>query len=230
MVVNISNAESDYWAYMDNQLICNMYYSSWGDVLGEKTSNGEVSLQIFLLGNSDANPRVQLIDDIIGYVGDIYPYICSPDWSCLGYAECLNESRACNETTDLNACGIEYAGNFSEFLPLNCSCVPDWICSGYGACINDSQACNAVTDNNLCGDLYGGNYSEFSPQNCTGGMGGYQVNYTAGDIPNIVGDAVLNVPVQFMVTGLYSLFQVIMILYILGLALIHGIKYLAGKV
>ena len=61
-------------------------------------------------------------------------------------------------------------------------------------------------------------------------MANYTANYTPEDIPAITTDAVATVGVQFMFTGLYRLFQMGMILYVLALALIAGAKWVIHKI
>jgi hypothetical protein len=46
---------------------------------------------------------------------------CVPDWSCIGYADCVGGFQDCNAVTDLNTCGESYSGNYSEFTPQACS-------------------------------------------------------------------------------------------------------------
>lgn len=86
-------ADSEYWAYMDDQLICNTNTSLWGDVVGTGNS-GDVIFHLFLLGNSDAFNRTQLIDDLVGYSGNITPYYSTPPTWC--YQEFANQS-VCGE-------------------------------------------------------------------------------------------------------------------------------------
>lgn len=51
----------------------------------------------------------------------MYWNICSPSWYCSSYGSCqTNNLRYCNEVTDLNNCGVSYAGDYSEFTPLEC--------------------------------------------------------------------------------------------------------------
>lgn len=95
--------------------------------------------------------------------------LCSPEWICSGYGNCLpNNTQPCNATTDNNSCGLNYTGNYSEFSPQECDfCVPSWVCSDYGECQpDDNQYCNETTDESNCGETYTGNYSEFEPQIC----------------------------------------------------------------
>ena len=48
---------------------------------------------------------------------------CTPDWSCVGYQECVSPATEamCNNVTDINACGDIYSGNYSEFNTSECS-------------------------------------------------------------------------------------------------------------
>jgi hypothetical protein len=94
---------------------------------------------------------------------------CVPNWNCSGYGNCLpNNTQLCNATTDLNQCGENYTGNFSEFTPQVCDfCVPSWFCSGWGDCLeNNTQMCNDATDLNMCGEAYTGNYTELGGREC----------------------------------------------------------------
>lgn len=47
---------------------------------------------------------------------------CTEDWSCTGYENCLAPASTadCNSVLDLNTCGTEYTGNYSEFTPNSC--------------------------------------------------------------------------------------------------------------
>ncbi|RLG69301.1 MAG: hypothetical protein DRO11_07960 [Methanobacteriota archaeon] len=61
--------------------------------------------------------------------GTSYPYLpweskvsydpCTPDWSCVGYSEC-NPDKTCNSVNDLDSCGEDYTGNYSEFPSITC--------------------------------------------------------------------------------------------------------------
>lgn len=118
-IVNVTGASptSEYWAYMDDQLICSMNYSGWGDVLGAQGGNGDISLQFFLLGDSDNYSRTQLVDDLVGYLGDISPYIitCIPLWNCSLFGNCTANVSECLAVTDLNVCGEMFTGNLSDY-------------------------------------------------------------------------------------------------------------------
>lgn len=46
---------------------------------------------------------------------------CVPSWSCSDYGVCNSSNLApCNDTTDLNACGLPYGGVYSEFSAQGC--------------------------------------------------------------------------------------------------------------
>jgi len=48
--------------------------------------------------------------------------LCTPDWVCSDYGDCINNSILCNDTIDLNSCGEAYTGNYSEFPPQSTNC------------------------------------------------------------------------------------------------------------
>jgi hypothetical protein len=54
--------------------------------------------------------------------------LCSPDWNCTGHATCPAGLGICNAVNDLNSCGLNYTGNYSEFDTLNCSISLDVDC------------------------------------------------------------------------------------------------------
>lgn len=100
---------------------------------------------------------------------------CTPDWTCTGYDSCLtNDTQNCNAVTDLNSCGNDYMGDYSEFTPQVCDyCTPDEICDTWGVCqLNNTQPCVSVTDNNGCYAITGlpadipTNPAEWTPQAC----------------------------------------------------------------
>lgn len=119
---------------------------------------------------------------------------CSPNWNCSEYGECQQNGRQyCNQTTDLNVCGDEYTGDFSEFDPLICGeCFPDWMCDEWGAeCVEGYYPCNATLDLNSCGEPYEGNYSEFQGVSCEEQqITGYVAQYGVGDIPELTIDTI----------------------------------------
>lgn len=46
---------------------------------------------------------------------------CVNTWNCNGYSSCLiNNTQNCNSTIDLNSCGNNYTGDYSEFTPQSC--------------------------------------------------------------------------------------------------------------
>jgi hypothetical protein len=96
---------------------------------------------------------------------------CTPNWSCNGYAECINDEQVCNSVEDLNTCGETYGGDYSEFDPLVCdSCVPSWSCSEYSDCLiapTNHLDCLAVADANNCGETFGGSLSTYNVNSCT---------------------------------------------------------------
>ena len=53
---------------------------------------------------------------------------CIPNWQCSDYGSCNSSDLSlCNETTDLNTCGLLYTGDLSEFSDQACDyCTPDW--------------------------------------------------------------------------------------------------------
>jgi len=56
---------------------------------------------------------------------------CNPDWSCIGYESCGNQSVAeCNQATDLNSCDLSFTGNYSDFSTQ--SCTSEVVVSGGG--------------------------------------------------------------------------------------------------
>lgn len=97
---------------------------------------------------------------------------CVPSWSCSGYASCnISDSAPCNETTDSNACGLPYTGNFSEFSPQPCNyCSADfqrdqlecilhvrlinWTDDNFGSCCNvtsiSADCDNPYTNSEAC--------------------------------------------------------------------------------
>jgi hypothetical protein len=67
---------------------------------------------------------------------------CVPSFVCSGYASCNTSDLAkCNETTDSNACGLPYTGNYSEFGDQACNyCSYNLVELTRGACqLNDTQ-------------------------------------------------------------------------------------------
>jgi hypothetical protein len=85
---------------------------------------------------------------------------CTPDWSCDGYTTptCLindTSTAACNSTTDNNACGTSYTGNYTEFENQTgvCDyCTPSWSCSLWDTCVEPATSVNCTTavDANSC--------------------------------------------------------------------------------
>jgi len=100
---------------------------------------------------------------ICAEVNDGYPSLigvddecvaCTSNWSCSGYGACnISDLRPCNETVDLNVCGEEYSGDYSEFTPQACDyCAPDW--SPFyqpTTCPSNSLWTKLYTDLNSCG-------------------------------------------------------------------------------
>lgn len=100
---------------------------------------------------------------------DNCPVNCTPNWTCSGYGSCnSSDLRLCNQTTDLNACGDVYAGDYSEFAPQVCDfCTPAWSCSAFGMCnISGNMSCLNVTDVNVCSEPFNGTLSDYD-SNCT---------------------------------------------------------------
>jgi hypothetical protein len=65
---------------------------------------------------------------------------CTPDWVCAGYGECNETSADCDTAVDLNACGLPYAGDYSEFEPQSCGV------TGYVPAYTDSDISSAAVD------------------------------------------------------------------------------------
>jgi ABC-type antimicrobial peptide transport system permease subunit len=59
---------------------------------------------------------------------------CIPDWSCTGFEECVEPAleASCDEVVDLNACGVPYSGDFTEFDTFECVYDPEPPVSGGG--------------------------------------------------------------------------------------------------
>lgn len=80
----------------------------------------------FLLGYMDEiaiwDDRRLSQEEITGIAnGDFFLYPdCEVNWSCSSYGSCVNEQRECTAVTDLNSCGEEYTGDYSEFLDTSC--------------------------------------------------------------------------------------------------------------
>lgn len=79
---------------------------------------------------------------------------CTPDWVCAGYGACnISDLAPCNSTTDNNACGQAYTGNFSEFTPQSCDYCDDDTSLVVGVCdsITDTQTLTYTDANwNIC--------------------------------------------------------------------------------
>jgi len=71
--------------------------------------------------------------------------VCEPDWYCTGYAdECVECEQACDSVLDLNVCGEEYTGDYTEFEPQDC-CEENEI-TGYVAQYSTSDVGKQVVD------------------------------------------------------------------------------------
>lgn len=121
--------------------------------------------------------------------------LCVPDWSCDGYEACnTSDLRPCNSVTDLNTCGDNYTGNYSEFSPLTCDyCTPSWSCSDFDDCnVTDVEPCLNVTDSNGCygitglpADDFNGTVSTYDGA-CVYCDYHYCETYTAENMPGVI--------------------------------------------
>jgi len=101
------------------------------------------------------NSRAEFIFNSLGGLNENNEIIqftlnnCIPDWVCSGYAPCnISNLAPCNETTDNNACGQAYSGDYSEFTPQSCN-----YCSASLTLYSESD-CDSVTDlKELCYDI-----------------------------------------------------------------------------
>jgi len=90
---------------------------------------------------------------------------CVPDWSCTDFGSCnASDLQSCNETIDLNTCGLPYTGDFSEFGNFNCNfCVGVFVEVSESLCVDGLQeVCINDTNWNSCcnvtkgiGDIFG---------------------------------------------------------------------------
>jgi surface protein len=53
--------------------------------------------------------------------GGLYTPPCTPNWNCSVFDDCIGGTKECLNVSDLNECGEEYTGDFSEFEPVFCS-------------------------------------------------------------------------------------------------------------
>ncbi len=96
--------------------------------------------------------------------------ICTPDWNCSSWGECVegSQERTC---TDVNECG-EDEGKPEE--TKSCECVSEWNCTDWSECVNGSQE-RTCTDEHSCGDISG---KPVEVQNCTASQNASRVNQT----------------------------------------------------
>lgn len=116
---------------------------------------------------------------------------CVPDWQCSNYAACnASDLAPCNETTDLNTCGLVYSGDYSVFADQPCDyCSGDFVEDNRSDCIDNIQVacytdqnfatCCDIT-NDLVNDCLFGVVQESGCQNES--CGGYTADYDSGDI------------------------------------------------
>jgi len=71
------------------------------------------------------------------------PPLCVEDWSCVGYAACVNNLENCNSVVDGNTCGTTYTGDFSEFAQ---SCVESCTDGANRPCGSDVGLCTIGTE------------------------------------------------------------------------------------
>jgi len=98
--------------------LCGKSIAEWG------VSGGTFDESRVFAGNLTEEYANQIYQNKLGTegFGTLGAPACVPNWVCSGYGVCLeNSTKNCNATTDLNECGEEYTGDFSEFEPVFCS-------------------------------------------------------------------------------------------------------------
>ncbi len=80
--------------------------------------------------------------------------LCSPNWNCTDWSECLESGIQIRSCVDFNSCGI-----LNEEYPENqsCDCVPDWVCTEWQPtkCPENETQTQTCEDLNNCGTLEG---------------------------------------------------------------------------
>lgn len=128
--------------------------------------------------------------DMLYDAGVWFEINCTANWSCSLYGDCnTSDQRPCIEAEDLNECGEEYAGDYSEFEPQECDyCTPSWSCSEYGECVDNVKECLNVSDVNNCYAQTGLGSDEFNGtlSNYNTVCGGYVPTYSTSDYTGMV--------------------------------------------
>jgi hypothetical protein len=135
---------------------------------------------------------------------------CIPDWTCTGFNACnISDRRVCTAATDLNACGLPYEGDYTEFGEFVCNyCDADIFLLNQSDCANDSilscyddlnfAFCCNVTG--LGSDCYGG-VQQTEEVVCveeaceSGGMFAYSENDITGAVIGTLGKGLVTVSI-----------------------------------
>jgi outer membrane protein assembly factor BamB len=74
---------------------------------------------------------------------------CIPEWDCIDGTCLINDTMICSGVIDLNDCGLNYTGNYSEFGSISCDyCTPLW--SVTSDCLENNTEFREYEDENDC--------------------------------------------------------------------------------
>lgn len=194
-----------------------------------------------------ANPQGKFVFNSLGGLNENNLSIefvvqnCVPDWYCSGYGACnISDARPCNETTDNNACGIPYTGNFSEFNGTTCDyCVGNFVQLNISNCVGGSQeVCyqdlNFSTCCNITGDTIGGvgwerdciDSGNASTDEACFAQVCSAFDYSEEDIPRAIADVIVK---ALIVLGIFMFILVFVWLFVFGNQLMKNPWYPFGK-
>lgn len=129
--------------YVAHFIIADKFWADFEGVPGQVTVSqfNETAYDVEIV---TANPQDKFVFNSLGGLNENNLSIefqvnnCIPNWACNGYAACnLSDVKPCNSVTDLNACGLLYGGDYSEFTPSSCNyCIYDLLFLNTTGCIS----------------------------------------------------------------------------------------------
>jgi len=95
------------------------------------------------------NESLSIANEFLLYAQIEYELDCVNNWTCNNWTLCQEtQIKECNQVIDLNSCGEEYLGDYSEFGYPSC-CYEDWS-PQYNSCELNNTQIKYYTDDNSC--------------------------------------------------------------------------------
>ncbi|MFZ1970997.1 MAG: hypothetical protein WAU65_02355 [Candidatus Nanoarchaeia archaeon] len=133
---------------------------------------------------------------------------CSPNWGCINWGNCVNNTETCTSVNDSNSCGVTFNGTYAT-QACSSACTSYWSCSSWSpaVCTNGSQT-RTCTDLNNC--------SQAQVQNQTCVSGG-SLNVTQQQSGQLSGTSSSSSIIFYSVIGVIIVITVVVIVVLVRL-------------